>query len=218
MTRKTGLLGGTFNPPHHGHTRPAREAMKALGLERVVCIPTGMHPFKGPERLAPVSHRVAMVRLLLERETGFSLWEIEANAPQVSYTVETLEAWHALFPDQEPVLLIGGDIPRELHLWRAWRRILELAHVCLMERPGFVESDHTRCPALTHLEEHAVNNPEDLERERLGRYGFFRLAVSPEDLSSTELRRQLSQGDIPRGATADAVIDYALAHGLYRAG
>ncbi|MEO5345387.1 MAG: nicotinate (nicotinamide) nucleotide adenylyltransferase [Magnetococcus sp. YQC-9] len=216
MSRKTGLLGGAFNPPHDGHLRLAQAARSALGLSRVVFIPSGVHPFKGPDRLAPVAHRVAMLRLLLNDEPGFDLWEIEAHAQQVSYTVETLAAWHARFPDEEPVLLIGGDIVYELHLWRAWQEIIGLAHVCLMERSGFAAQPSAVCPALAWLEEFAVEHPEELDRERLGRYGFFWLTVPPVDIASTGLRQRLQTGESLEGLTPDAVIEYALAHGLYR--
>ncbi|MBF0192141.1 MAG: nicotinate (nicotinamide) nucleotide adenylyltransferase [Magnetococcales bacterium] len=218
MTLKTGLLGGAFNPPHYGHLRPAREAMEALGLDRVVLIPTGVHPFKGPEILAPVAHRLAMVRLALADWEDFDVWEIEAVSPQVSYTVETLAAWHRHFPDEEPVLLIGADIPRELHLWRQWWRLIERAHVCLMTRPGFSLLPDPERPALDYLERFRVATASDLDRQRLGRYGFFSLPVTQFDIASTELRRRLRTGENLRSLTPDAVIEHARAHGLYGCG
>lgn len=214
MTRKTGLLGGAFNPPHFGHLRPARQAMSALGLNRVVFVPTGVHPFKGPERLAPVVHRLAMLRLALDGEPGFGLWEIEAARSGVSYTVETLEAWHRLWPDEEPVLLIGADNVRELHLWRAWRRIPELAHLCLLTRPGF-DLEGVACPALEFLRGIRVARAGDLDRRGLGRYGFIVLPVEPQPISSTGLRALLSAGERPVEMTPEPVIDYVCAHGLY---
>ncbi|MBF0439223.1 MAG: adenylyltransferase/cytidyltransferase family protein, partial [Magnetococcales bacterium] len=63
-------MGGAFNPPHYGHLRPAQEAMSALGLGRVVFIPSGGHPFKGPNLLAPVTHRLEMLRLALADQPG----------------------------------------------------------------------------------------------------------------------------------------------------
>ncbi|MBF0627031.1 MAG: nicotinate (nicotinamide) nucleotide adenylyltransferase [Magnetococcales bacterium] len=206
MIRKTGLLGGAFNPPHYGHLRPAQEAMQALGLERVVFIPTGVHPFKGPELLAPVEHRLAMLRLALTGWPGFDLWEIEAQSSEISYTVNTLTAWHCLHPDQEPVLLIGADILRELHLWRAWRRIPELAHVVLMTRPGFVgEVDF---PAWEYLERFRVGSVEELDRQRLGRYGFLPIRVTPQPIASTELRHRLRTGEAVAGMMPEGVAGY----------
>ncbi|MBF0214839.1 MAG: nicotinate (nicotinamide) nucleotide adenylyltransferase [Magnetococcales bacterium] len=218
MTRRAGLLGGAFNPPHYGHLHPAREALDALGLQRVVFIPAGVHPFKGPEILAPVEQRLTMLRLALADQPGFELWEIEARSPEVSYTVETLEAWHRHQADEEPVLLIGADILRELHLWKAWRRIMELAHVALLTRPGFDPPTVEACPALAHLERFRVDAAEGLDRSRLGGYGFVQLPVTPWNVASTELRRRLRAGESLQALTPDAVIDYAQSHGLYGRG
>ncbi|MBF0614035.1 MAG: nicotinate (nicotinamide) nucleotide adenylyltransferase [Magnetococcales bacterium] len=213
MTRKTGLLGGAFNPPHYGHLQSAREVMTALGLERVLFIPSGRHPFKGADVLAPVAHRVAMVRLALEGEPGLDLWEIEAQAPTVSYTIETLAAWHRCHPDEEPVLLLGADILGELHLWRAWQDLLALAHVAVMTRPGFFWD--ARLPACAYLEHHLVTTGAQLDRNRLGRYGVCQVAVTPLEIASTELRRRLRVGQSVSGLTPEVVGIYAHTHQLF---
>lgn len=217
MTPKTGLLGGAFNPPHYGHLRPAQEAMQLLGLERVVLIPSGVHPFKGVEQLVPVHHRLAMVRLAVQEWPEFDVWEIEAKQAGTAYTVETLAAWHQQFPAREPVLLVGADILFELHLWKGWQRIIELAHLCVLTRPGFTTSGVT-APAMEWLQRFQVTCAGELDRGRLGHYGFCVQPVTLLELSSSAMRRNLQAGASVNAQTPDAVIDYIRTHDLYGTG
>lgn len=214
MTRKTGLLGGAFNPPHYGHLVPARDAMTTLGLQRVIFIPSGVHPFKGPEILAPAGNRLEMLRLALADQPGFEVWKFEVESLGISYTVDTLAEWHRLWPDEEPVLLVGGDILYELHLWKKWQQILALAHVCLLTRPGFV-IDRMKAPALAWLERFWVSSGQELAVKQLGHYGFCVQPVTLLDISSTELRRRLRTGESLHSLTPHAVIEYLQRHRLY---
>lgn len=181
--------------------------MTALGLERVVFIPSGLHPFKGQKVLAPVSDRLEMLRLALADQPGFEVWDIEAERAEISYTVDTVAAWHRYSPKDEPVLLVGADILYELHLWRNWQRILDYTHICLLARPGFV-IQAANAPAMAFLERFRVGCVEDLDYQKLGRYGFFTQSVCLLDLSSTELRRRLRTGESLHALTPPSVIDY----------
>ncbi len=211
MTLKVGLFGGAFNPPHYGHLQPVHDAMRALGLQRVVFIPSGVHPFKGEDRLAPVEDRLAMIRLATASQPEFSVWDVELLRRGVSYTLDTVIEWHRQFPGEEPVLLIGSDILSELHLWKGWRRLIDHAHICLLTRPGFASVEWT-APAMEHLRGLQVFDAEALDYQRLGRYGFLVQSVTLLDISSTELRRRWCCGESLHALTPSAVIDYLQTH------
>ncbi|MBF0179806.1 MAG: nicotinate (nicotinamide) nucleotide adenylyltransferase [Magnetococcales bacterium] len=188
MPRRTGLLGGTFDPLHYGHLRPAREAMGLLHLERVVLIPSGVHPFKGEGKRFSAEDRLRQIEAVLTGWPGFSVWDHEVRKVGYSYTIETLTARRAAFPDEEHVLLMGADLLRELHLWRAWERIIDLAHIAIMPRPGFAIREED-APALAVLNEKRVGGPENLVFARSGRFGFCVLPLGElQEISSSELR------------------------------
>ena len=93
---RTGILGGTFNPPHLGHLHAARLAREALGLDKVLFIPTNIPPHKAlPEDTATVADRCEMVRLLLADTPWARLDTLEVARGGASYTVDTLRALHA---------------------------------------------------------------------------------------------------------------------------
>ncbi|MBF0126970.1 MAG: nicotinate (nicotinamide) nucleotide adenylyltransferase [Magnetococcales bacterium] len=213
--KKTGLLGGAFSPPHFGHLRPAREAMLALGLERVVLIPSGTHPFKGRDVLAPANRRLEMVRLAVAGQPEFDVWEIEVARSGISYTIETVTEWHRRWPDEEPVLLVGSDLLHEWHLWRAWQKIIEHTHICLLTRPGH-PWEASNAPALAWLRRFQVTQAEALDFQNTGRYGFFVQPVTLLEISSTELRRRLRAGESLHGLTPDPVIEYLTMHAIYQ--
>ena len=91
MKRKTGILGGTFDPIHLGHLMIALEARKVLELDEVVFIPTAQTPLKEDNRITPKQHRLKMVNLAIADYPGFRLSEMEIKRTGTSYTVDTLE-------------------------------------------------------------------------------------------------------------------------------
>ncbi|MEO5350294.1 MAG: nicotinate-nucleotide adenylyltransferase [Magnetococcus sp. YQC-3] len=214
MRTRLGILGGAFNPPHYGHLRPALEAMEQLALEAVFFLPSGSHPFKSAEQLAPVSHRVAMTRLAIQEQSGFELCELDANRASVSYTVETLHILTERFPLGELFFLMGSDLLAEVHRWRAWQRLTELAHLCLLVRPGHgLEALDGAVRAA--WEPFRVASPADLDRERLGHFGVSLLPVTALEISSTHIRQRAGRGESIRYLTTDPVIAYIQHHDLY---
>ena len=214
MRTRLGILGGAFNPPHFGHLRPAFEAMKQLNLEAVFFLPSGEHPFKKGRALVPVVHRVAMTRLAIQGESGFALCELDASRAGVSYTVDTLRELAGRFPLGELFFLVGSDLLTEIHRWKEWQAILESAHLCPMVRPGYATPNMDPA-ALEYLKYYAVERLEALDWQRLGRFGFCPVPVTSLDISSTDLRRIVAQGESVRYLTPDAVVTYIQDHHLY---
>ena len=126
---RTGILGGTFNPPHLGHLHAAELAHRALNLDRVLFIPTNIPPHKAlPENTASAEDRCEMVRLLTEQTPWAQLDTIEIDRGGASYTVDTLRALHAR-GETDLHLIVGTDML--LSFDRIWRAPDEIAAAAL---------------------------------------------------------------------------------------
>jgi nicotinate-nucleotide adenylyltransferase len=198
---RVGLLGGTFNPPHIGHLIAATCAWEAIGLDRVLLVPTGIPPHKevpggdpGPE------HRVAMCRLAVAADDHLGVSRIDVDRPGVSYTVDTLAAVHAEHPDEELTFIVGGDMAYSLPTWREPERILELATLAVAEREGLGRREISqRLDALT-------GGPARVE--------FF--PMPRIDVSSSLLRERVAAGRTLRHLVPEPVEEYIAREGLYR--
>ncbi len=130
-----GILGGTFDPIHHGHLAIAEEAREALGLERVWFMPAASPPHKPDRPVIPAEDRLAMVRLAMVGNPAFEASDIEIRRGGASYTVDTLAA---LAADGlvEPWLILSSEALALLPTWREPRRILALARLAVVPRGG----------------------------------------------------------------------------------
>lgn len=194
---KTGILGGTFNPPHLGHLTAARNAKDALSLDKVLFIPTNIPPHKElPENTATAADRCEMVRLLTKDEPWAVLSTIEVDRGGASYTVDTLRALHAR-GETDLTLIVGTDMLLSFdRVWRAPDEIARLAALAVCAR----EQDDWD----------ALRRKADALRKTLhAKIELVRGGVFP--VSSTELR----QGGELRGLTAPAVADYIEQKHLY---
>ncbi len=202
---KIGIYGGTFNPPHLGHLAAAREAVRALELDKLLLIPDAAPPHKElpPGSPAP-EQRLEMVRktadaLLLPGVAEASGMELERQGR--SYTAETLKAVRKLHPKAELWLLVGTDMFLTLHDWRDPETICRLAGICAFGRS---EGDGG---AL-------FKEQKKLLKQRFGATVKVISLPEPVEISSTELRELLPEG---RGQEylLPAVYGYILMNGLY---
>jgi nicotinate-nucleotide adenylyltransferase len=134
--RSVGILGGTFNPPHLGHLELARHAREELGLDLVVLMPAHIPPHKPAEQDPGAEHRLAMCRLAVDDEPGLAVCALEIERGGPSYTVDTLDAVHAIQPEAELTFIVGADIARTLPAWREPAKVLELARLAVAARAG----------------------------------------------------------------------------------
>lgn len=198
MTKRTGILGGTFDPIHYGHLAIAEEARVALRLDRVLFIPVARQPLKGSGHVASASQRVAMARLACASNAAFEVLTTEVDRPEPSYTVDTLEELSGAGGD-ELHFILGADALADFPRWRAVQRILELARLVVVTRPG---------PAA---------DLEALARALPGLRGRLTLLEGPRlDISSSELRRRIAAGRPIRYQTPDPVVEYIAANRLYQ--
>jgi len=107
---RTGIFGGTFNPIHNGHIKLARAYRSELELDRMLVIPTRIPPHKVSTELADGKDRLQMCRLAFAGQPEFEVSDIELCRTEPSYTVDTLEALHARWPEDELFLLTGSDM------------------------------------------------------------------------------------------------------------
>lgn len=225
---KIGLFGGSFDPIHWGHVRPVQEARRRLGLEKVVYLPTASPPHKrGPETAprAPAVARYAMVEMALLAEEGLFASHHELRPGEPSYTVETLEHFRRGGEEAgielDLHLILGSDSLAELHTWRRWREIPDLARLVVLTRPGaelpsFDAAAATRAPLAPELAE--------VLRPAAERGGVVFVEGVLVDLSSTGIRRRLTQESAEESydlewmeeAMPPLVVDYLRKYRLYR--
>ncbi|MBF0381870.1 MAG: nicotinate (nicotinamide) nucleotide adenylyltransferase [Magnetococcales bacterium] len=215
--RKTGVLGGAFNPPHFGHLRPAQEVMELLDMQQVLFLPSGGHPLKKGSIVA-ANHRLAMAKVAIANTPKFTICDLDVKRSGISYSVDTLAELARLYPDFELVFMVGGDILTELHLWKDYHKILDHAHLLMMVRPG-VETDLTSGDIADgvrgFLQKNLVEHPEELDAKNNGFYGFIQIPVTPVDISATQIRAMVAKGMDCKKHTPDGVVDYIMEHGLY---
>ncbi len=190
--RRVGIFGGTFDPVHVGHLIMAEEAVERLRLDEMVFMPARRPAHKRSRDLAPVEHRVAMLRLATRGEPRFRVSRLEVDAERVSFTVRTLDALtrqtHADYH-----FVMGQDSLEEFTAWREPERILALARLVVVPRGEGV------VPVLPGPVRRRV---VFLKPPRIG-------------VSSTEIRRRIRRGLTVRYWLPDAVWRYVARHGLY---
>ncbi len=197
-----GVFGGTFDPVHNGHLRTALDVFEALGLDELRFIPLGQAVHR-EQPLTSAETRLALLRAAIEHQPGFLVDERELRRDRPSYTVDTLESLREELGPKRPLcLLLGRDAFNAFHTWRQPERILELAHLVVMDRPGHGLPD---APELQALMEGRVARDGAEPKTRPG--GVIRFQpVTRLDISSSDIRQRLAQGRSIRWLVPDPVL------------
>ena len=194
----TGILGGTFDPIHHGHLAIAEEAREALGLERVILVPAANPPHKPDRPVTPAADRLAMAGLAVADNPAFSVSPIEVDRGGSSFTVDTL-AQLAAGGIRDPWFILSAEALAGFPAWREPERILSLCRLAVVPRGGSRALDTawvaTRFPGL-----------EDRVR-------FLPGPLLP--ISGSVVRRRAAAGRSVRYLVPDAVARYIAEHRLY---
>ncbi len=189
---RVGILGGTFDPPHEGHLALARAALRSLGLDRILFIPTAQSPHKGAsEIVAPPWKRYEMVRRLISEDVRFLASDLEISRGGTSYTLDTLWALSTRYmPTAQLCLLMGADMYPQFASWRGSEEIRKLATLGVAGRP------------LVRLQ----GLPKDV----------IYLEMWPNRASATAIRQLLGRGlTPPREWLPPRVLDYIIRERLY---
>lgn len=134
--KRLGIFGGTFDPIHTGHLIIASEAMRQVGLDHIVFVPSGRPPHKPDQILSSDSARRMMVELAIEHRAEFSISDVEMRRPGPNYSMDLVDYFHRTNPDADLFFILGADSLRDFHSWREPHRIVERATILVAPRPG----------------------------------------------------------------------------------
>lgn len=177
---RIGVFGGTFDPPHVGHRIVAADVLGALELDRLLIVPAARPPHRGA--VLPAGVRLALTRRSFESHPRIEVSDLEFRRDGPSYTVETLEAIRAAWPGGRLFLVVGADQFKGFGGWHRPERIVELAELVVMRRDG--------CGPLPG-----------------GGFPFQPVDVTRVDLSSTSIRRRLSEERSIRYLVPDSIVE-----------
>jgi nicotinate-nucleotide adenylyltransferase len=211
MTRRIGLLGGTFDPIHRGHLDLAAAAVRALDFTELLLIPAHTPPHRTPPA-ASGFHRFAMVALAI---AGRALWrvsDVELLIDGPSYTSSTLNRLRAEgYRADELFFVVGADAFADVESWKDYPSILDSANFAVLSRPGHpVDALAARLPALASR---MIRQTSPIS----GGTAIFLIDAATADVSSTAIRQRLARGESIRDFVSPEVEQHIQRHGLYAA-
>ena len=197
MGRRLGVMGGTFDPVHHGHLLTAEEAAVQFGLDKVVFVPTGQPWMKEQLDVSGAEHRYLMTVIATASNPRFAVSRTEIDRVGPTYTVDTLRSLKEENAHAELFFVTGADAMLEIFQWKDPAEILSMAHFIAATRPGY-DIAHFEAEAPTaHPNVSVMNIPA--------------LAIS-----STDIRQRVREGRPIRYLVPEGVKSYIEKAGLYR--
>lgn len=194
---RVGLMGGTFDPIHHGHLLIAEVARTEFGLERVVWLPAGTPPHKQDQKVTCAEHRYAMVVLATASNPHFEVSRQELEREGPSYTVDTVETFRKTAPECQLFFITGADAILEILTWHRHQELVRICRFIAVTRPGY---------DLDRLKN--VLPPHYVER-------IDTITAPGIDISSTDIRDRIRTGDPVRYLIPELVEAYLRKHRLY---
>jgi nicotinate-nucleotide adenylyltransferase len=186
---KIGIFGGAFNPIHLGHLITVEEVRERLQLDKILLIPTYQPPHK--KTLTDYKHRRNMVKLAIRNNSNFELSEIEKEKQGISWTVDTLTELHIQYPRDILYLIIGSDQYAVINKWKEPENLIRYAKIVVMIRPGSKVSRHKQKSVIF-------------------------INISQIDISSSELRNDISKNKSVRYKITDDIYKYIKKNKLYK--
>jgi nicotinate-nucleotide adenylyltransferase len=192
MSRRIGIMGGTFDPIHHGHLVAASEVQSRFDLDEVIFVPTG-HPWQKSDReVSAAEDRYLMTVVATASNPRFSVSRVDIDRAGVTYTVDTLRDLRAKYPDDELFFITGADAMQQILSWRDVNELFRLAHFVGVTRPGYHLED-------AHLPSGSVSLIE----------------VPAMAISSTDCRTRVAAGEPVWYLVPDGVVQYISKRHLY---
>ena len=185
MTRQIGILGGTFDPVHNAHLAIADAALRAMGLQQILWIPTGTPAYR-PAPVAPAAQRLAMLKLAIAGEPRYAVDDRELGPEASGYTFDTLASLHKDHPGASFLLLMGTDQYAKRETWHRWADIEKLCEIAIFARPG------------TNLDTKAKT-----------------ISMTPLPISASEIRARIARGGDVSTMLPPPVLGYIREKGLY---
>ncbi len=197
---KIGVMGGTFDPIHNGHLIGAEYARTSLNLEKLIFIPSGVHPFKDNKKISQSKDRINMISSAIETNKYFEISFIEINRMGTTYTIDTIKKLKEEYREDEIYFIIGSDILLEIEKWKNFRELISICKFILLYRPGKEDAGIEKKIKELNLS-----------------YGVqFEKVKSPLiEISSTEIRDRVKNRLSIKYLVPESVEDYILKHNLY---
>jgi nicotinate-nucleotide adenylyltransferase len=190
--KRLGVMGGTFDPIHHGHLVAASEVASAFHLDEVIFVPTGQPWQKVDHTVTPAEDRYLMTVIATAENPQFSVSRIDIDRQGPTYTVDTLRDLRALHPDADLFFITGADALSQILTWRDSEELFSLAHFIGCTRPGHILSD-AGLPAG----------------------GVSLVEVPALAISSTDCRNRVAKGEPVWYLVPDGVVRYIDKRALY---
>ncbi len=211
-----GILGGTFDPIHLGHTQSAQGVAKELGLTNVLLIPAYISPHKISSDLVPhatAHQRAAMVELACRQSTLFFCDTRELQRAGPSYTVETLKELKQQYPNQPLYFIVGMDSLMSFTRWHQYQEILNLCHLVVNTRPNYsIDELNSETQAL--LKQYQTTDITQLSHLESGT--IFLAKAQFFDVSSTQIRHELANQQNAHRHLLPVISDFIHKNNLYR--
>ncbi len=189
---RLGVMGGTFDPIHHGHLVAASEVAARFALDEVVFVPTGQPTFKQHQRVTAAEHRYLMTVVATASNPRFTVSRVDVDRGGLTYTIDTLRDLKAQRPAAELFFITGADAIEQILRWKDVEQLFELAHFVAVTRPG-----------------------HQLSLEGLPPDGVTMLEVPALAISSTGVRERAASGLPVWYLVPDGVVQYINKYGLY---
>jgi nicotinate-nucleotide adenylyltransferase len=193
MASRVGIMGGTFDPIHHGHLVAASEVASLFGLDEVIFVPTGEPWQKDHRRVSPAEHRYLMSVIATASNPRFWVSRVDIDRPGPTYTIDTIRDISAQRPGAELFFITGADALGQILSWKDAEEALRLARFVGVTRPGYELSD-------AHLPSDSVTL----------------LDVPAMAISSSGCRERVADGRPVWYLVPDGVVQYINKHDLYR--
>jgi nicotinate-nucleotide adenylyltransferase len=188
---RIGVMGGTFDPIHHGHLVAASEVAQSLDLDEVIFVPTGQ-PWQ-KTHVSPSEHRYLMTVIATASNPRFTVSRVDIDRDGPTYTIDTLRELRAQRADAELFFITGADAVAQILSWRDHNELWDLAHFVAVSRPGHV-----------------------LSTAGLPSANVSQVEVPALAISSTDCRERVSNGHPVWYLVPDGVVQYIAKHHLYR--
>ena len=215
--------GGTFDPIHYGHIEIARFAVRRFGLDELLLIPAYRPPHKQLDAITGASHRYEMAKLALAGEPRITVSRLELDAPERPYTVQTMARLRAEYGLHAKLFFVmGADSFQDIPKWREWESLMASVNLIVVTRPGHaVTADHlpaeARARVIYACDTDARDTKDAARLIREGEECFIYVVDEVHlDISSTEIRRRVRDGESLEGLTPPEVAAYIERHNLYR--
>ncbi|MGZ0710738.1 nicotinate-nucleotide adenylyltransferase (plasmid) [Coraliomargarita sp. W4R53] len=188
---RIGVMGGTFDPIHHGHLVAASEVAQSFDLDEVIFVPTG-RPWQKAD-VSPGEDRYLMTVIATASNPQFTVSRTDIERDGPTYTIDTLRDLRAEYPGAELFFITGADAIAQILSWREHDDLWDLAHFVAVSRPGHV-----------------------LSTDGLPSEGVSLLEIPALAISSTDCRDRVQRGDPVWYLVPDGVVQYIAKHDLYR--